>query len=243
MLDPSVAELLQALREAHSNDIHTSTVCRVEKYDAIKQVVDCVPVIRRPLENSDGDVEHEEICVLPNVPVAWPRAGGFFLHMPLAVGDHVLVVFTHDNIAGWRQTGSVSDPGDRRRHSLASCVAIPGVAPMLEPLTDLPLPGMSPAEAVLGGGGYRVGNVLTADYVVLITPLLAHIAKLQAALVALQAAHAANAAVIAGLLPAATAPAASQIAAYTAAVAAGGVAVGLAAVVAPPLAATKFRTE
>lgn len=161
MLEPTLAEVIRAALEAHAGDLHTSTVCRVEKYDATKQVVDCVPVIRRPLENAVGDVEHEEICVIPNVPVAWPRAGGFFIHLPLEVGDHVLVVFTHDNIGTWRQTGSVSDPGDRSRHSLSSCIAIPGIASMLSPLSPLDADARS-AGLVLGKDG-SAEQILVAE--------------------------------------------------------------------------------
>jgi len=70
----------------------------------------------------------------------------------------VLLLFTHDSPAMWRETGSESEPGDLRRHHLSHAVAIAGIAPQTSPLLDPPLPGMDPTEAVLGGGVYRIGS-------------------------------------------------------------------------------------
>lgn len=129
MLNPSDAEVIRDAIGAQIAEIHTCMVARVKSYSNETQTADLVPVVRRPIEFADGTVEHEEVCVLPDVPIKWLRCGNFTLTFPLVEGDHVLVLFTAQSIAMWRETGSIVDPGDRRRHSLASAVAIPGMVP------------------------------------------------------------------------------------------------------------------
>lgn len=150
---PSDAEVIRDAIDARLFDVRTCTVARVKAYDREKRVADLIPVIQRPLENGLGELEHEETCVLPNVPVKWPRAGGFVLHLPLREGDHVLVLCTDDSISMWRETGTSSIPGDRRQHHLASVVAIPGAfcgLELLDPEQEETLAGILDESWVLG---------------------------------------------------------------------------------------------
>lgn len=166
-IDPTDSEVIRDAMNARLGDVWTASVGRVQSYDAIKQVADVLPVVRRPLTAADGSVGHEDLPVIPNVPVLQPRAGGFFVHLPLVVGDTVLLIFASDSFQMWRESGSISNPGDLRRHSLSNAIAIPGIFPALELLTDPPHPGMSDTEAVLGGGVYRVGSATDAQFVAL----------------------------------------------------------------------------
>lgn len=179
---PSDAEVIRDAIEARLLDVWTAMIGRVQSYDATKQVADILPVVRRPLSSADGDIEHEDLPVLPNVPVLQPRAGGFFIHLPVMVGDTVLVIFTSDSFQMWRETGSVVNPGDLRRHSLTNAIAIPGIFPNAQPLTDAPLPGMSTTEAVFGGGVYRFGGQASAEFVALASLVTAQLAALKAAI-------------------------------------------------------------
>ena len=115
--------------ESRLDEVMTATIGRIVKYDPTKQVADVLPVILRPYNIGGGEVDHEQLPVLPNVPLLFPRAGGFVLHLPIAVGDHVLLVFCHDSIGIWREKGSITEPGELQRHSLANAVAIAGIAP------------------------------------------------------------------------------------------------------------------
>lgn len=166
-LDPSDSEVIRDAINARLGEVWTATVGRVQSYDAVKQTVDVLPVIRRPLQAADGQVGHEDLPVIPNVPVLHMRAGGFFVHLPVEKDDTVLLIFTSDSFQMWRESGSVVNPGDLRRHSLSNAIAIPGVFPATQPLTDLPNVGMASDEAVLGGGVYRVGDATAADFVAL----------------------------------------------------------------------------
>jgi len=128
----------------------------VKSYDAATQTAEVVPVVRSAAPNLDGSTTPEDLPVIPNVPVAWPRAGGYYLHFPLTVGDHVLLVFSEAAIAQWRGSGETSDPGDLSRHDLSYPFAIPGIAPDAQAFADAP-----ESEAVIGvgsGGSLRVSE-------------------------------------------------------------------------------------
>jgi hypothetical protein len=117
----------------HSLDgVHTSVPATVTGYLPLLQVATCQPVV-------------EGMPEIPDVPVCWPRGGGYGLHMPLEAGDTVLLVFAEQDFGPWRLTGSAQAPALLRRHGLYS-VAIPGGAPDISPM-------LSPAlysGAVLG---------------------------------------------------------------------------------------------
>ncbi len=165
--NPTDAEVIEGAINTRLDHLHTATVAKVMSYDPVTQTCVALPVMHTPVEDKDGAITYEPSVPIPDIPVVQPRTLTHFVHLPLAPGDHVLLVSTSESIAVWRETGSVSRPGDLRRHHLGSTVAIPGVAHALQPLTDLPLPGMDPTEAVFGGGVWRFGGKATADFVAL----------------------------------------------------------------------------
>ena len=143
--EPTLAEVIKGAITHDLAEVMTATVGKVRTYDPVLQVAEIQPVILRPVDVGDGEVEHEELPILLNVPVVFPRGGvvpglcaGYVLHIPLMPGDHVLLVFTHDSIAMWREKGSVTEPGQLARHSLANAVAFAGIAPQMKPLSPDP---------------------------------------------------------------------------------------------------------
>lgn len=123
--------ILQVL-DSQSADMHTAIPGIVRKYDAENQTADVEPALLRVVPAADSSEEEdprERLPVLPAVPIAWPRAGGFFLHFPIDVGDSVLLVFCESDINAWRASGRVSDPGVFERHVLSGAVAVPGLYP------------------------------------------------------------------------------------------------------------------
>lgn len=211
MAEPTDAEVIRAALEHRLDGVHVATVCQVVSYDPILQTADLRPVVRRAIRNEDDEiVEHEELCVLPNVPVLWPRAGGFFFHMPLAAGDHVLAVFAHESFAMWRETGSVSDPGDLRKHGLSNAIAIAGIEHALAPLSPAPLDlaariaGMcfgedgTPRQVQFDALGMKLG-ALAVSPVALAAPLLVCLAAMGAANTAAAASESAIATALADI--------------------------------------------
>jgi len=162
-LDPDLAEVVDAALDSRLLDVHTAIPGTIKSYDAAKQTADVIVQVRSATPAQDGSTVAETVPVLPNVPVQWPRGGGYALHFPLTAGDHVLLVFSEAAIGHWRETGQVADPGDLERHSFSYAIAIPGIAPNAGALTDAPT-----GEAVLtvGDGVFRVG-ASGADFVAL----------------------------------------------------------------------------
>lgn len=135
----SMAELLRRVVESQRSDLHTALPGIVRSYDASSQTAEVELALTRPLPAEDENDEEdtfETLPVLPSVPVAWPRGGGFYFHCPLTDGDSVLVVFCESDTNAWRNSGGVSDPSVTLRHTLSGPVAIPGLYPRNDTLAD-----------------------------------------------------------------------------------------------------------
>lgn len=166
-----LAELLRDSIESRVRGIYTCTVGKVHSYNAKDQTVEVELVMLEPINviQQDREIEHIEHPVLPDVPIAFPRAGGFYIFMPPAKGDYVLVVFTHENVGTWRETGAAkSVPGFVGRHDLSNGVAILGIGPQTSLLADPPNATMPSDQMVIGAPGVvRVGSATAADFVAL----------------------------------------------------------------------------
>jgi len=156
--DVSLEAHLAGVLDDMQEELHTALPGRVVRYDAEAQTADVEPMIRRALRGTDGTTVRETMPVIRAVPLCWPRAGGFFVHMPLAAGDFVLLVCCERDLARWRQAGEASDPIDRRHHHLAHAVAIPGVYPRTRQLTDTPSDAL-----VIGREGGATIQIRTDD--------------------------------------------------------------------------------
>ncbi len=111
-------EILRAVQDRLQERIHTSIPCVVRSYNSATQRAEVEFAVQ--LET--------KVPPLADVPVLWPGGNNGVLHVPLAVGDSVLVVFTEEDFAKWDSTGSVSAPAVLQRHGLHA-VAIPGLRP------------------------------------------------------------------------------------------------------------------
>ncbi len=122
-------DLIQRALESRLGDVYTALPGRVESYDPVTQCADISPQVKRPLPTSEGDTVYEALPVVTNVPICFPRGGGFTVSWPISVGDTVLLVCTTYAIGLWRASGEVAEAGDIRLHGLGSAVAIPALAP------------------------------------------------------------------------------------------------------------------
>lgn len=169
------AELIRAAIEAAIAELRVSLPGVVESVDIEKQTADVRPLILNKFVNDAGGATPEELPVLPTVPIAWPRAGGFFIHMPIRPGDTGLLVFTDYPIDQWRaKGGSIPvDPLDLRTHSLTSPVFYPGLHDSKNPVgavnsTDM-IMGQDGGSVmhVKPNGEIHIGSENAADFVAL----------------------------------------------------------------------------
>lgn len=139
MRNRSTTEALRSVLDSFASDLHVALPGVVRSYDAATQTADIEPGVQRVRSAADEEQDEdtaEALPVLPSVPVAWPRAGGHFLHWPLAAGDTVLLVFSESDLSAWRESGGVVDPGIGLRHGLGGAVAVPGLNTRGNPNAD-----------------------------------------------------------------------------------------------------------
>lgn len=108
---------------------------KIVSYNAENQYAD----VQIQLLKKYTDFSTEPHPVIPNVPVRHPRAAGgnAFIHMPVAVGDDVLLVFSQRSLDNWKtqnipvvgQNGGV-DTNDTRKHHITDAFAILGGSAM-----------------------------------------------------------------------------------------------------------------
>ena len=119
-------ERMDSIRQRQTmNNIRCHVPGIVQAYDAAQQTV-TVQVAIRELFNNDGVEEWTEVPLLLDVPIVFPRAGGYVLTLPISQGDEVLVCFGDACIDAWWQNGGVQNQIDIRRHDLSDAFAIPG---------------------------------------------------------------------------------------------------------------------
>lgn len=127
----TIEETIKAALEARISQIHTALPGIVVSYNASNQTADIRPAVQGLIisQTEDNDDKPESLPVVPAVPVVYLRGTDYFIHTPINPGDSVLLLFLERDPVGWRQSGDVAAPTDRRNHSLAHAIAIPGLFP------------------------------------------------------------------------------------------------------------------
>ena len=191
-----------ALRNALS-DVHTSMPAEVVRVHAGAnklQFVDVLPLLQRSVLNEDGELVDEALPVLPSVPVGYLQGGGFFISVPLAVGDIVTLIFAERSLDQWIETAKKGGkspvvPGDVSTHSLEGAIALPvGPAPRSALLN-----GVSATDLVIGhdggarihitpGGVIHLGDAAGADFVALAAKVATEFERIKTDLTLLKAA-------------------------------------------------------
>ncbi len=129
-LDDPEESLRLALENAQSQ-IWTALPGVVTAVDLTAQTVSVQPSVQGNISAPDGSSQSVNLPLLVDVPIVWPRAGGFALTFPIAAGDEVLVVFASRCIDSWWQSGGVGVQAEVRMHDLSDGFAV--LAPTSQP--------------------------------------------------------------------------------------------------------------
>lgn len=129
-LDDFQLSLREAMEDA-SAGIWTSLPALVTSVDLPAQTISAQPAIRAVQRDTQDNKTNVILPLLINVPIVWPRGGGFSLTFPLKVGDEVLVIFADRCIDTWWQSGGVGVQAEERMHDLSDGFAI--LAPTSQP--------------------------------------------------------------------------------------------------------------
>lgn len=153
---PTLTEVIRAALDARLVDVSVALPGKIEKYDAAKQKADVKPLIKKLTATAEGEELVESVPVLTDVPIVFPRSKDFFVSFPLAVGDHVLLVFNDrsiDTFVAAQSPGTEVETDDFRSHDLSDAVAFAGFWPESGALKEA-----DTANMVLGkdNGGVQV---------------------------------------------------------------------------------------
>lgn len=117
--------------ESHQVDMWTALPGIIDAVDLERQTVSVTPAIKGVQPNPDGVFEPVKMPLLVDVPLCFPRAGGFALTFPVAIGDECLVVFSSRCIDEWWAAGGIQEAAELRMHDLSDGFAI--LAPTSQP--------------------------------------------------------------------------------------------------------------
>jgi len=135
---PEPEELLRHAITYFLSDVHTMLPAKVEEYFPEEQKVDVKPLIKRRVVGEDAEEILEELPIIPDVPVRFPRTANFFITFPLQPGDLVMLVFAERSLDNWLAgTGEDTDPDEFRMHDLSDAVAMPGLYPFSSAIQDI----------------------------------------------------------------------------------------------------------
>ena len=120
-MSEALGELLDAAIANAGENTHTAIPGVVVSVGG--GTVNVKPLLNRKLR--DGTVE--ELPVIPNVPVWFPRGGGASITWPVAAGDGCLLVFSERSLDEWKGGGGQVTPDDPRKHGLSDAIAFVGL--------------------------------------------------------------------------------------------------------------------
>lgn len=135
-------ESLRMAMEGQQAKIWTALPGIVTGVDLAKQTVSVQPAVQGQTTNAAGDVSNVNLPLLVDVPICWPRAGGFAITFPVKAGDEVLVVFASRCIDSWWQSGGVGAQAEVRMHDLSDGFAILAPTSQAKKLSDVQTDGV-----------------------------------------------------------------------------------------------------
>lgn len=184
----SAREAIDAILHELRTEIHTCFPARVLVYDAAEQTVDVRPALLREVPTDDDPTTpwgYDQLPDLHGIQIMWPRAGGFAITFPIAVGDWVLVHCAEQSTMVWRDKGDApSHPGVLDPHGLNGCVAVPGWFPDKHKLADVDTEHLAlrstdnAVRIVLSGTEVRLGSTAGDDFVALAAKVDAELARI-----------------------------------------------------------------
>lgn len=108
----------------------------IKEFDAETQTAKVQVAIREHVRQENMEYQWTEIPELLDVPVVFPRGGGYVLTFPIKKDDECLVVFSDMCIDAWFSLGKVQNQIEKRRHDLSDAIAIPGLWSQPKKLKD-----------------------------------------------------------------------------------------------------------
>ncbi|MFW6031643.1 MAG: Gp138 family membrane-puncturing spike protein, partial [Myxococcota bacterium] len=133
-----IVAVMQRVLDQWKRDLRVATPGQIRSYDPSAQTADVQPQIRRELRRLSDERERvfDDMPIIPNVPVCFPRFGPWFVSFPIADGDYCLLLVCDQDLTRWREQGRTGDPYMPSSHHISDAVAVPGLFPEAAALSD-----------------------------------------------------------------------------------------------------------
>lgn len=122
--DPQTAMLLTL--QGWQSEIYTALPGIIESVDLDKNTCVVQPAIQGIFRLKDGAQKVVNLPLCLDVPIVWPRGGGYTLTFPLKKGDEGAILFMSRCFDAWWQNGGIQPQAEIRMHSLSDGYFIPG---------------------------------------------------------------------------------------------------------------------
>jgi hypothetical protein len=119
-------EFYRRMLENLSSTMRVSIPGIIQEFNPATQTVTVQVAIREKIIDDQLELNWVELPLLLDVPIVFPRAGGFALTMPIIAGDECLIVFADMCIDAWFSSGGIANQIEKRRHDLSDAFAIIG---------------------------------------------------------------------------------------------------------------------
>ena len=117
--------------QGEQSKMWTSIPGIVDSVNLDAQTLSVQPSIQGIVLDEESNATNVNLPLCVDVPIVWPRAGGFSLTFPIKQGDEVLIVFASRCIDSWWQNGGVGSQAELRMHDLSDGFAM--LAPTSQP--------------------------------------------------------------------------------------------------------------
>lgn len=157
----SLAEVLSAHADTIRDEVRKCIPATVTAVHPGRQTVDVQVAIRNPLTDEYGAVTFEGAPSFSEVPLGMSMGGGFFVWLPVAVGDSVWLMFSDLSMDTWLEGAGDQPvaPGWVGKHTADSPVAIPIVKVKSKVFAD---PNNDPNKVIIGKDGSQAQIRLSA---------------------------------------------------------------------------------
>ena len=110
----------------------------IESFDEATQTAAVQPALKATMGNGDTVT----LPKLIDVPLLFPRAGGFSITFPVKAGDEVLITCCDRDFSAWLQLGGPQLPDSKKLHAMDSAVGVLGLYNQTNVLEDFDTSGM-----------------------------------------------------------------------------------------------------
>lgn len=144
-VEPTLASMILRAITGRVGEVHTAAPGIVQSWNPTTGTAAVKMALNQNYLLNDNTRQTVPGPVLHDVPVWYPRGGGFHQAWPLTAGDEVLLIFAERSIDEWLVKGGQVTPRPGHMHDTSDAIALAGLNNATRPI-----PGMNATEMTIG---------------------------------------------------------------------------------------------